>query len=57
MQRPHGKKADKDRCERIADVENELLNEIRVENDDARQKSEQPHNAGDEHLEQRLRVE
>ncbi len=43
MQRPHREEPDEDRRECIADVENELLNEVGVKNNDAREESEQPH--------------
>ena len=40
LQRPHRKKPDKDRRQRVAEIENELLNEVGVEDDDAREEAE-----------------
>jgi hypothetical protein len=42
MQCPHSEEADKNRSQRKAYIENELLNQIGVEDDDAGQEAKQP---------------
>ena len=44
-------KADEDRRESVAQVENELLDQVRIENDNTGQQAEDPEQTGDERLE------
>jgi thiaminase len=57
VQRSNREEPNEDGSKREPDVENELLNQVGVENDDARKKSEQPHCRRYDVFEYGLRIE
>src|SRR6266496_5720249 len=57
MQCPNCEEANEDWSQRKANVENELLNQIGVEDDDAGQEAKQPQGCGNQMLKDRLRIQ